>query len=154
MGSPDPLVEAGRAPWKRWRVNSAFKYLEMQRIGVWGRVNAQRWDAVLPSGNVWKAEPKRKRQECRMGWSVEGILGGPNCLALSGWEGLQSPVCGPSGSWQQGEMVILSLHSFIFHQSPVLHAPCPEAPPLTGGSGAGRQDAGKSTLSLAPHKPL
>lgn len=90
MGSPDPLVEAGRAPWKKWRVNSAFNYLEMQRIGVWGRVNAQRWDAVLPSGNVWKAEPKRKRQEGRMGWSAEGIQGGPNCLTLSALGGRAS----------------------------------------------------------------
>ena len=83
MGCSDPLVEAGRASWKRWHVNSAFKYFEMQRIGVWGRANAQRWDAVLLSGNVWKAEPQRERQEGRMGWSAEGIQGGPSRLKVS-----------------------------------------------------------------------
>lgn len=90
MGCPDPLVEAGRASWKRWHVNSAFKYFEMQRIGMWGRVNAQRWDAVLLAGNVWKADPQRERQEGGMGWGAEGIQCGPNCLKVSALGGRAS----------------------------------------------------------------
>lgn len=31
---PDPLDEAGRASWKRWQLNSALKYFEMQKTVV------------------------------------------------------------------------------------------------------------------------
>lgn len=59
-------------------------------MGLWGRANAQRWDAVLPSGNVWKAEPRRKRQEGGMGWSADGTQGGPSRLTLSALGGRAS----------------------------------------------------------------